>query len=47
MSIREFLPKDIKSVVRVLVILIVLKVILNAVSNSVPVAMQPYMPNLG
>ena len=47
MNVREFLPKDIKSVVRVLVILIVLKVVLGFAVPKLPESVGTYMPKLG
>jgi hypothetical protein len=47
MNVREFLPKDVKSIVRVLVILILLKVVINAVVGKLPATVGNYMPNLG
>jgi hypothetical protein len=47
MNVREFLPKDIKSVVRVLVILILLKLVINATLARLPGSVQGYVPDLG
>lgn len=46
MNIRDWFPKDIKSVVRVLVVLILLKVVLGFVSAKLPASVQPYVPTL-
>jgi hypothetical protein len=46
MRVREFLPKDYKSVVRVLLILVVLKVIQGFVGSKLPASVQPYYPSL-
>ena len=47
MSIREFLPKDWKSLVRLVIALAIIKVAINAVYSRLPATVQNYMPNLG
>jgi hypothetical protein len=46
MRVSEFLPKDYKSVVRVLVILVVLKILQGFVGSKLPASVQPYYPTL-
>ena len=46
MNMRAFLPKDIMSVVRVLVILVILKALQRFVGPKLPASVAPYYPTL-
>lgn len=45
--LRKALPKDVWSVVRVFVILVILKIVINAVWVKAGETGQKYLPNLG
>jgi len=47
MNIRDFLPKDFKTVVRLLIGLVILRVVINATVGYLPPSVQKFAPNLG
>lgn len=47
MKVQDYLPQDLKTVVRLFVALVLLKVVINAVSSKIPSSVANYMPNLG
>jgi hypothetical protein len=47
MSVREWLPSDAKTVVRILVALVILKLVLGFVATKLPASVYPFVPNLG